>query len=150
MAEPTNDAPILPIAKPVAVDRNVDPTQGSVSAVSDNGPAGPTQLVAIELAVAGQVVVSCAKYADAVREAAGRAEGGPAAFFCESLLGCAGQIVPPAGYLRAAFEHVREAGGVCIADEVQVGFGRVGTHFWGFETHLSPSSSHSRCPFLSH
>jgi 4-aminobutyrate aminotransferase-like enzyme len=36
--------------------------------------------------------------------------------------------------MREAFRHVRKAGGVCIADEVQVGFGRVGTHFWGFET----------------
>jgi 4-aminobutyrate aminotransferase-like enzyme len=35
--------------------------------------------------------------------------------------------------LRAAFEHVRRAGGVCVADEVQVGFGRVGSHFWAFE-----------------
>jgi 4-aminobutyrate aminotransferase-like enzyme/Ser/Thr protein kinase RdoA (MazF antagonist) len=57
-----------------------------------------------------------------------------AAFICESLMGCAGQIVYPDGYLQAAFAHVRRAGGVCIADEVQVGFGRVGTHFWGFET----------------
>ncbi len=57
-----------------------------------------------------------------------------AAFFCESLLGCGGQIVLPDGYLEHAFRHVREAGGVCVADEVQVGFGRVGTHFWGFET----------------
>ena len=58
----------------------------------------------------------------------------PAAFIAESVLGCGGQIVLPAGYLAAAFEHVRGAGGVCIADEVQVGFGRVGSHFWGFET----------------
>ena len=35
---------------------------------------------------------------------------------------------------RHAYEHVRAAGGVCIADEVQAGFGRTGTHFWGFET----------------
>ncbi len=55
-------------------------------------------------------------------------------YICESLLGCGGQVVLPEGYLRAAYEHVRAAGGVCIADEVQVGFGRVGTHFWGFET----------------
>ncbi len=59
---------------------------------------------------------------------------GVAAFICESLLGCGGQIVLPDGYLEQAFRHVRDAGGVCIADEVQVGFGRVGTHFWGFET----------------
>jgi 4-aminobutyrate aminotransferase-like enzyme len=40
--------------------------------------------------------------------------------------------VLPDGYLQAAFAHVRADGGVCIADEVQVGFGRIGTHFWGF------------------
>lgn len=59
---------------------------------------------------------------------------GVAAFICESVLGCGGQLVLPDGYLETAFEFVRAAGGVCIADEVQVGFGRVGTHFWGFET----------------
>lgn len=59
---------------------------------------------------------------------------GVAAFICESLMSCAGQIVYPEGYLAEAFAFVRKAGGVCIADEVQVGFGRVGSHFWGFET----------------
>ncbi len=59
--------------------------------------------------------------------------GGVAAFYCESLLGCGGQIVLPAGYLEHAYRHVRAAGGVCVADEVQVGFGRVGSHMWGFE-----------------
>ncbi len=43
-------------------------------------------------------------------------------------------MVLPDGYLQAAFAEVRRAGGLCIADEVQVGFGRVGSHFWGFET----------------
>ncbi len=57
-----------------------------------------------------------------------------AAFIAESLPGCAGQIVLPQGYLAAVYEHLRSVGGVCIADEVQVGFGRTGTHFWGFET----------------
>lgn len=57
----------------------------------------------------------------------------PAAFFAESLQGCGGQIVYPPGYLTSAFEAVRAAGGVCVADEVQVGFGRIGEHFWGFE-----------------
>jgi 4-aminobutyrate aminotransferase-like enzyme len=57
-----------------------------------------------------------------------------AAFFVEPLLGCGGQLVLPEGYLAAAFEEVRAAGGVCICDEVQIGFGRVGSHFWGFET----------------
>ncbi|MGD8456866.1 MAG: aminotransferase class III-fold pyridoxal phosphate-dependent enzyme [Anaerolineales bacterium] len=55
-------------------------------------------------------------------------------FIHESLLGVGGQVVLPEGYLQAAYEYVRDIGGVCIADEVQVGFGRVGTHFWGFET----------------
>jgi 4-aminobutyrate aminotransferase-like enzyme/Ser/Thr protein kinase RdoA (MazF antagonist) len=57
----------------------------------------------------------------------------PAAFLCESVLSCGGQIVLPPGYLAAAYRHTRAAGAVCIADEVQVGFGRVGAHFWGFE-----------------
>jgi 4-aminobutyrate aminotransferase-like enzyme/Ser/Thr protein kinase RdoA (MazF antagonist) len=64
-------------------------------------------------------------------EAGGR---GIAAFFAESLMGCAGQIAFPPGYLQEAYRHVRAVGGVCVADEVQVGFGRVGSHWWGFET----------------
>ena len=64
-----------------------------------------------------------------------RGEGrGVAAFFTESLLGSSGGIALPEGYLRAVYAHIRAAGGVCIADEVQVGFGRMGTHFWAFET----------------
>jgi 4-aminobutyrate aminotransferase-like enzyme len=58
---------------------------------------------------------------------------GPAAFFAESLQGCGGQVVYPDGYLREAFAAVRAAGGLCVADEVQVGFGRVGRAMWGFE-----------------
>lgn len=57
----------------------------------------------------------------------------PAAFMAETLPSVGGQIVPPPGYLAEAYAHVREAGGVCIADEVQVGFGRLGTHQWGFQ-----------------
>jgi len=58
----------------------------------------------------------------------------PALFLCEPILGCGGQIVPPEGYLREAFKHVRSVGGLCIVDEVQVGMGRVGSHMWAFET----------------
>jgi 4-aminobutyrate aminotransferase-like enzyme/Ser/Thr protein kinase RdoA (MazF antagonist) len=58
----------------------------------------------------------------------------PAAFLCESLLSCGGQIELPPGYLAAAYRHARAAGAVTIADEVQVGFGRVGSTFWGFQT----------------
>ena len=57
----------------------------------------------------------------------------PAGFICESILSCGGQIVLPEGYLKNIFKMVRAAGGLCIMDEVQVGFGRVGTYFWGFE-----------------
>lgn len=57
-----------------------------------------------------------------------------AAFICESLPGCGGQLVLPAHYLQEAYRHTRNANGVCIADEVQTSFGRVGTHFWAFET----------------
>jgi 4-aminobutyrate aminotransferase-like enzyme/Ser/Thr protein kinase RdoA (MazF antagonist) len=77
------------------------------------------------------------RYAGHVAEAFQQAErdGHPSgAFICESMLSCGSQIMLPEGYLRAAYQHARDAGGVCIADEVQVGFGRVGTHFWAFET----------------
>jgi 4-aminobutyrate aminotransferase-like enzyme len=58
---------------------------------------------------------------------------GLAAFLAESLPSAGGQIVLPPGYLVEAYRHVRAAGGVAIADEVQTGFGRLGEHFWGFE-----------------
>lgn len=56
-----------------------------------------------------------------------------AAFIAESLQSCGGQVIPPPGYLKKVYSYVHEAGGVCIADEVQVGFGRVGTHWWAFQ-----------------
>ena len=75
-----------------------------------------------------------------------------AAFICEPIPCCAGQIVLPDGYLKMAYEyvmlyitykvgvivlllfrHVRSAGGLCIADEIQCGYGRVGSHFWAYE-----------------
>jgi 4-aminobutyrate aminotransferase-like enzyme/Ser/Thr protein kinase RdoA (MazF antagonist) len=76
-------------------------------------------------------------YADEVRatiaeiEEAGRKLG---AFMAESLIGCGGQIIPAPGFLAGAAEAARAAGGVFIADEVQVGFGRVGSHMWAFES----------------
>jgi alanine-glyoxylate transaminase/(R)-3-amino-2-methylpropionate-pyruvate transaminase len=60
--------------------------------------------------------------------------GSVAGFIAESMQGVGGAVVFPDGYLKQAYEHVRAAGGVCIADEVQAGFGRTGTHYWGFET----------------
>jgi 4-aminobutyrate aminotransferase-like enzyme/Ser/Thr protein kinase RdoA (MazF antagonist) len=85
----------------------------------------------------GYGVVTGRQYAAHVQELvqhvwdAGRSLAG---LIAEPLLGCGGQIVLPDGYLLEAFARVRAAGGVCIADEVQVGFGRVGSNFWGFET----------------
>jgi 4-aminobutyrate aminotransferase-like enzyme/Ser/Thr protein kinase RdoA (MazF antagonist) len=57
----------------------------------------------------------------------------PSAFICESMLGCGGQVPLPEGFLQQSYQHVRQHGGLCIADEVQVGFGRAGKHFWSFE-----------------
>ncbi|KAI1292007.1 Ethanolamine-phosphate phospho-lyase [Halotydeus destructor] len=59
---------------------------------------------------------------------------GVAAFISESMVSCGGQVILPTNYLATVYKYVRKAGGVCIADEVQVGFGRVGTHMWAFET----------------
>ena len=77
------------------------------------------------------------KYADHVRAAVERIrarERRVAAFICEIFPSVGGQLIPPPGYYRHAYEAVRSAGGVCIADEVQTGLGRIGTHRWGFET----------------
>ncbi|WP_414660513.1 aspartate aminotransferase family protein [Horticoccus sp. 23ND18S-11] len=75
------------------------------------------------------------KYADDVKNLIDYATPGKVAgFIAESIQGVGGFVEFPQGYLKHAYEHVRAAGGVCIADEVQTGFGRTGTHFWGFET----------------
>jgi 4-aminobutyrate aminotransferase-like enzyme len=79
-----------------------------------------------------------ARYAEHVAQAFDdvRSRGArPAAFISETMLSCGGQIELPPGYLDLAYRLARDAGAVCIADEVQVGFGRMGTHVWGFETH---------------
>jgi len=56
-----------------------------------------------------------------------------AGFIAESFPSVGGQIIPPPGYLAAVYERIRAAGGLCIADEVQTGLGRLGKHYWGFE-----------------
>ena len=58
-----------------------------------------------------------------------------AAFIAEPIVGCGGQIPLAKGYLKGAYELIRQRGGLCISDEVQVGFGRLGEWFWGFEMH---------------
>ena len=75
------------------------------------------------------------KYAEDVRGVIQYATPGRvAAFFAESIQGVGGSLVYPDDYLVHCYAHVREAGGLCIADEVQTGFGRTGEKFWGFET----------------
>jgi hypothetical protein len=54
-------------------------------------------------------------------------------FIMESILSCGGQVVPPKGFLRRVYASVRAAGGVCVADEVQTGFGRAGQWMWAFQ-----------------
>ena len=56
------------------------------------------------------------------------------AFFAESILGCGGQVVLPKNYLKKVFSYIRNRNGICISDEVQTGFGRVGSNFWAFES----------------
>jgi alanine-glyoxylate transaminase/(R)-3-amino-2-methylpropionate-pyruvate transaminase len=76
------------------------------------------------------------KYADDVKNLIDYATPGKVAgFIAESIQGVGGFVEFPDGYLKKAYEHVRAAGGICIADEVQTGFGRTGTKFWGFENH---------------
>jgi 4-aminobutyrate aminotransferase-like enzyme/Ser/Thr protein kinase RdoA (MazF antagonist) len=79
--------------------------------------------------------VDAAPYVASVRAQceAAAARGGVAAFVAEPLLGNQGAIAPPPGYLEAAYAVVREHGGLCIADEIQVGYARSGETFWAFE-----------------
>jgi 4-aminobutyrate aminotransferase-like enzyme/Ser/Thr protein kinase RdoA (MazF antagonist) len=77
------------------------------------------------------------RFAESVAEliATMQAKGeAPGFFIAESIPSVAGQVFLPEGYLKEVYGLVRAAGGVCIADEVQVGFGRVGSHWWAFET----------------
>ena len=58
-----------------------------------------------------------------------------AAFISEPIVGCGGQVPLADGYLKEIYPAVRKQGGICISDEVQTGFGRLGDYFWGFEAH---------------
>ncbi|MHC4141440.1 MAG: aspartate aminotransferase family protein, partial [Planctomycetota bacterium] len=76
------------------------------------------------------------KYADDVLSLIRHGTSGEiAAFICEPMQGVGGVVEMPPGYLKKVYGSVREAGGLCIADEVQTGFGRTGDDFWGFENH---------------
>ncbi|WP_338603469.1 aspartate aminotransferase family protein [Desulfoferula mesophila] len=75
-----------------------------------------------------------AKYASDVGDLISMATpGAVAAFIAETIQGVGGTVPLPSGYLKNVYEQVRNAGGLCIADEVQTGFGRTGEHYWGFE-----------------
>ncbi|XP_058813469.1 alanine--glyoxylate aminotransferase 2-like isoform X2 [Topomyia yanbarensis] len=74
-------------------------------------------------------------YADEVAQLVDQNSNKIAAFIAESLQSCGGQIIPPREYFKKIYKLIRDAGGVVIADEVQVGFGRIGTHYWAFEAH---------------
>ena len=79
---------------------------------------------------------SCGKYfADIFSEQIDPFKGEIAAFLAEPIMGCGGQVPLAKGYLKSVYEMIRSQGGVCISDEVQVGFGRVGSKFWGYELH---------------
>jgi 4-aminobutyrate aminotransferase-like enzyme/Ser/Thr protein kinase RdoA (MazF antagonist) len=99
-----------------------------------NGPGGRGKPSHVHVLPTPDVYRGGFRGAEDVHDAVRRARGEVAAFYCESALSCAGQIILPPGYLRDAFAIVRAAGGVCVADEVQTGFGRAGSHFWMFET----------------
>lgn len=77
------------------------------------------------------------KYANSVREIAEKLKAKKkrlAGFIAESCPSVGGQLMLPDGYLAEVYSAVREASGVCIADEIQTAYGRIGTHFWGFES----------------
>jgi len=75
------------------------------------------------------------KYAGDVQEVIRYATSGKVAgFIAEPMQGVGGVVEMPPGYLAAAYKAVRDAGGLCVADEVQTGFGRTGENFWGFQT----------------
>ena len=90
--------------------------------------AVPAPVGAVAAAAFGEGVRRCLErmHADGVR---------PAALLVDTIFASDGVAAHPAGFLAEAVRHVREAGGLFIADEVQPGFGRVGEAMWGFQRH---------------
>lgn len=76
---------------------------------------------------------AAAHYATATQKQISEQEGNIAAFIAEPIVGCGGQVPLAQGYLKEVYASIRTQGGVCISDEVQVGFGRLGSSFWGYE-----------------
>ncbi len=75
------------------------------------------------------------RYAAKVANVIDSLNGPLCAYIAETCPSVGGQMLLPEGYLPEVYRLVRAAGGLCIADEVQTGFGRIGTHFWAFEQH---------------
>lgn len=78
---------------------------------------------------------AAAYYAGFAQQQISNANQSIAAFIAEPIVGCGGQVPLAQGYLKQLYPSIRAQGGICISDEVQVGFGRLGSHFWGFEMH---------------
>lgn len=72
-------------------------------------------------------------YADEAIQLLQDTESPVGAFIAEPIVGCGGQVPLATGYLKYVYPAIKDQGGVCISDEVQTGFGRLGRHFWGFE-----------------
>lgn len=72
-------------------------------------------------------------YVASARKTISENQGQIAAFIAEPIVGCGGQVPLPKTYLKGVYEAIRNQGGLCISDEVQVGFGRLGAYFWGYE-----------------
>lgn len=107
-----------------------------VSSYKYNGKGGqgaPKQVQELPLYDAYRSRVSVDEYLIQTAQMLDRLDP-PAAFIAESVVGCGGQVPIPAKYLQGIYAQVRAKGGLCIADEVQTGFGRLGMHYWGFES----------------
>jgi len=74
-----------------------------------------------------------AKYASEAKQILEQSGQQVAALISEPIVGCGGQVPLAHGYLKDLYPTIRAQGGVCVSDEVQTGFGRLGDHFWGFE-----------------
>lgn len=73
-------------------------------------------------------------YADDVKDVIDfNTNGNIALFMAEPIQGVGGLVPMPEGYVKMAADHAQNAGGLYLSDEVQTGFGRCGSHFWGFE-----------------
>jgi 4-aminobutyrate aminotransferase-like enzyme/Ser/Thr protein kinase RdoA (MazF antagonist) len=118
-------------------------TMIEVSPYKFNGPGGQGARPWVHVAVLPDVYRGPYRREDAAAKhahdvgvlLANLGPGRLAAFLAETCPSVAGQILLPEGYLAAVYAHVRDAGGVCIADEVQTAYGRMGSHFYAFQAH---------------